>query len=111
MADHNTTKHFLMDILDFVNPKNVPARNRAGGIVKNPNEMIPGAIEGLGLALRDAARGTATGVLGTPGDISEAIRSFKTKHRNRAGQYVNPDDILGERYFPTSEELQNRLGY
>jgi len=111
MADHNTTKHFLMDILDFVNPKNVPTRNRAGQIVKNPNEMIPGAIEGLGLTLRDAARGTFTGVAGMPGDISEAIRSFKTKHRNRAGQYVNPDDILGERYFPTSEELQNKLGY
>ena len=111
MADHNTTKHFLMDILDSVNPKNVPTRNRAGQIVKNPNEMIPGAIEGLGLTLRDAARGTFTGVAGMPGDISEAIRSFKTKHRNRAGKYVNPDDILGERYFPTSEELQNKLGY
>lgn len=111
MADHNTTKHFLMDILDSINPKNVPTRNRAGQIVKNPNEMIPGAIEGLGLTLRDAARGTFTGVAGMPGDISEAVRSFKTKHRNRAGQYVNPDDILGERYFPTSEELQNKLGY
>jgi hypothetical protein len=111
MADHNTTKHFLMDILDFVSPKNVPTYNRAGQIVKNPNDMIPVAIEGLGTMLRDAGRGTVTGVLGAPGDISEAIRSFKTKHRNRAGQYVNPDDILGERYFPTSEELQNKLGY
>ena len=111
MADHNTTKHFLMDILDSINPKNVPTRNRAGQIVKNTNDIIPVATEGLGLTLRDAARGTATGVLGMPGDISEAIRSFKTKHRNRAGQYVNPDDILGERYFPTSEELQNKLGY
>lgn len=111
MADHNTTKHFLMDILDFVSPKNVPTYNRAGQIVKNPNDMIPVATEGLGTTLRDAARGTLTGIAGTPGDISEAIRSFKTKHRNRAGQYVNPDDILGERYFPTSEELQNKLGY
>jgi hypothetical protein len=111
MADHNTTKHFLMDILDSVNPKNVPTRNRAGQIVKNPNEMIPGAIEGLGLTLRDAARGTFTGVAGMPGDISEAVRSLTSKGRNRAGQTVNPNDILGERYFPTSEELQNKLGY
>jgi len=111
MADHNTTKHFLMDILDSVNPKNVPTRNRAGQIVKNPNDTIPVALEGLGLTLRDAARGTFTGVAGMPGDISEAFRSLTSKGRNRAGQAVNPSDILGERYFPTSEELQNRLGY
>ncbi len=111
MADHNTTKHFLMDILDSFNPKNVPTRNRAGQIVKNPNDTIPVALEGLGLTLRDAARGTFTGVAGMPGDISEAVRSLTSKGRNRAGQAVNPNDILGERYFPTSEELQNRLGY
>jgi hypothetical protein len=111
MADHNTTKHFLMDILDSINPKNVPTRNRAGQIVKNTNDIIPVATEGLGLTLRDAARGTFTGVAGMPGDISEAVRSLTSKGRNRAGQAVNPNDILGERYFPTSEELQNRLGY
>ena len=108
MADHNTTKHFLMDILDSINPKNVPTRNRAGQIVKNPNEMIQGAIEGLGLTLRDAARGTFTGVAGMPGDISEAIRSFKTKHRNRAGQYVNPDDILGLLTPPRTTQIKSK---
>lgn len=111
MADFDITKYSPQDILDFVKSQTSKGRNRAGQIVKNPNDMIPVATEGLGTMLRDAARGTVTGVLGAPGDISEAIRSFKTKHRNRAGQYVNPDDILGERYFPTSEELQNKLGY
>lgn len=111
MADFDITKYSPQDILDFVKSQTSQGRNRAGQIVKNPNETVPGALVGLANMLQDAARGTVTGVLGAPGDISEAIRSFKTKHRNRAGQYVNPDDILGERYFPTSEELQNKLGY
>jgi hypothetical protein len=111
MADFDITKYSPQDILDFVKSQTSQGRNRAGQIVKNPNETVPGALVGLANMLQDAARGTLTGVAGAPGDISEAIRSFKTKHRNRAGQYVNPDDILGERYFPTSEELQNKLGY
>lgn len=111
MADFDITKYSPQDILDFVKSQTSQGRNRAGQLVKNPNETVPGALVGLANMLQDAARGTLTGVAGAPGDISEAIRSFKTKHRNRAGQYVNPDDILGERYFPTSEELQNKLGY
>jgi hypothetical protein len=107
MADFDITKYSPQDILDFVKSQTSQGRQ----IVKNPNETVPGALVGLANMLQDAARGTLTGVAGAPGDISEAIRSFKTKHRNRAGQYVNPDDILGERYFPTSEELQNKLGY
>lgn len=111
MADFDITKYSPQDILDFVKSQTSKGRNRAGQLVKNPNDTVPEAIVGLANMLQDAARGTLTGVAGAPGDISEAIRSFKTKHRNRAGQYVNPDDILGERYFPTSEELQNKLGY
>lgn len=111
MADFDITKYSPQDILDFVKSQTSKGRNRAGQLVKNPNDTVPEAIIGLANMLQDAARGTLTGVAGAPGDISEAVRSFKTKHKNRAGQYVNPDDILGERYFPTSEELQNKLGY
>ena len=111
MADFNITKYSPQEILDFIKSQTSHGRNRAGQLVKNPNDTVPEAIVGLANMLQDAARGTATGIAGIPGDISEAIRSQTSKGRNRAGQVVNPNDILGERYFPTSEELQNKLGY
>ncbi len=111
MADFDITKYSPQDILDFIKSQTSQGRNRAGQLVKNPNDTVPEAIVGLANMLKDAARGTATGVAGMPGDISEAFRSLTSKGRNRAGQAVNPNDMLGERYLPTSEELQNKLGY
>jgi hypothetical protein len=111
MADFDITKYSPQDILDFIKSQTSQGRNRAGQLVKNPNDTVPEAIVGLANMLKDAARGTATGVAGMPGDISEAFRSLTSKGRNRAGQAVNPNDMLGDRYLPTSEELQNRLGY
>jgi len=50
------------------------ARNRAGQIVREPNDIVPGALRGLADMLLGAGRGAVTTTLGAPADILNLLR-------------------------------------
>jgi len=74
------------------------ARNRAGQIVQNPNEMIPGAIGGLSRTIGSAARGAASQVLGLPGDINELLR-----------EHVTGEILPNMPTLPTTKAIQEKV--
>jgi hypothetical protein len=73
-------------------------RNRAGQIVKNPNEMIPGAIGGLSRTIGGAARGAASQVLGGLGDINELVR-----------EHVTGEILPNMPALPTTKAIQEKI--
>lgn len=82
---------------------NPQVRNRAGQVVRNPNDMIPGAVEGLGNTLSGAARGSLATTLGAPVDITTMLM--------RPFGYSVEAPVGGSEYFkehlpfaPTSHE-------
>lgn len=87
----------LQKIIDFVSPPNSVARNRAGQIVKNTSDIIPGAMTGLYNILQGATRGTVTAIPGMLGDIQTSLAD------------VMPTQKIGPQ-FPTTEDLQESFG-
>ena len=91
------------------------ARNRAGQIVQNPNDIITGAAEGLMNTLAGAARGRTIGTLGVVGDTMESINDLGTQLRGvhdanmpmpaRFGTQKTPEPVR----IPTSEDLDKML--
>ena len=91
------------------------ARNRAGQIVQNPNDIITGAAEGLMNTLAGAARGRTIGTLGVVGDTMESINDLGTQLRGvhdanmplpaRFGTQKAPEPVR----IPTSEDLDKML--
>jgi len=52
---------------------NPQVRNRAGQVVHNTNDMIPGAIHGLGNTIVGAGRGSVATTLGAPADLLNMV--------------------------------------
>ena len=51
----------------------MPTRNRAGALVRNTDDVIPGALKGLGNTIAGAGRGSLAALLGAPADILNMV--------------------------------------
>ena len=88
------TKDEMLHALGY----NIPARNRAGQIVKEPNDTLPGALRGLWDTGAGALRGATATALGAPAD---ALNMGKAAQSWLSGKENNPETNIpyGSEYF------------
>ena len=88
-------------------------RNRAGQIVYDPSEMIPGAAKGLWNTLAGTLRGRIVGAAGMAGDIMGSLNDMGTQIQDTVGSTLparrNPATPKPNYSLPTTEELDKML--
>ena len=89
------------------------ARNRAGQIVYDPSEMIPGAAKSLWNTLAGTLRGRTVGAAGMAGDIMGSLNDMGTQIQDTVGSTLparrNPAAPKPKYSLPTTEELDKML--